>query len=150
VLESIKKAVTGDDSAEVIKSGTLVTTRGIGVVAVGLIGTFLLLDALGDTGPWASMSAAQKLFFVVACGAIWALVAAADAIARGLATAATQPIVMAMPPGLVATRTEGVDSPGWRVAAVEVPRTPNGHKVQFLVVNGSTHDWVDAADLKFS
>jgi hypothetical protein len=148
-LESLKKAVVGDAANETIKSGTLVTTRGIGVVAVGLIGTFLLLDQLGDTGPWKGMSATGKLMFVVAAGAIWAVVAAADAIARGLATASAQPRVVALPAGLVATKTGGVDSPGWHVAAVEVAPLHTGDAERFLIVKGSAFEWVLAKDLKF-
>jgi hypothetical protein len=150
MFESIKKAVTGDATTDVIKSGTLLTTRGIGVVAVGLIGAFLLLDQLGDAGPWASMDTAQKLSFVLACGAIWALVAAADAIARGLATAATQPLITALPSGLTASRTEGVDSPGWHVAAIEMPRGAGDKGAQFLVVKGDKCEWVGVEDLDFS
>ncbi|TFV86526.1 hypothetical protein E4P40_12865 [Blastococcus sp. CT_GayMR20] len=150
MLESIKKAVTGDATTDVIKSGTLLTTRGLGVVAVGLIGTFLLLDELGGTGPWASLDTSQKLLFVLGCGAIWALVAAADAVARGLATAATQPVLTAMPPGLVAVRTTGVDSPGWAVAAIQVPRVAGDEKPKFLVIKANAHEWVSADDLDFS
>jgi hypothetical protein len=149
MFEKIKKAVTGDATTDVIKSGTLLTTRGLGVVAVGLIGTFLLLDELGDAGPWASMDTSQKLLFVLGCGAIWALVAAADAIARGLATAAVQPLVTAMPPGLTASRTTGVDSPGWRVAAIEMPRGTGEKGAQFLLVKGDKCEWVGVEDLVF-
>jgi hypothetical protein len=149
-LDSIKKAVTGDAENATIKDGTLVTTRGIGVIAVALIGTFLLLDQLGDTGPWHDLSAGGKLAFLLGAGAIWAVVAAADAIARGIATAATRPTVASMPSGLVATRTEGKDSPGWRVAAVELSGTAGSEVVRFLVVKGTDHAWVAAADLSFS
>ncbi|ALV43223.1 hypothetical protein AU252_20370 [Pseudarthrobacter sulfonivorans] len=45
-LESFKKSLLGDKANQTIKSGTLVTTRGTGIIAVGLIGTFLLMDWL--------------------------------------------------------------------------------------------------------
>ena len=148
-LEGLKKAVAGDPANETIKSGTLVTTRGIGVVAVGLIGVFLLMDQLGEIGPWKDMSNAQKLAFVVAAGAIWAVVAAADAIARGLAAATTRATVTSMPPGLIATRTTGVDSPGWRVAAVQTGRSNNMEETRFLIIKGDKFDWVSTEELSF-
>lgn len=77
----------GNDSEKIIKSGTLFVTRGVGVIAVGLIGLFFALDQAGE-GPWKDLSTEQKLDFIVAVGFIWAIVAAADAIARGISTGA--------------------------------------------------------------
>ena len=148
-LDSLKKSVLGDAANETIKSGTLVTTRGIGVVAVALIGTFLLLDQLGDTGPWKDMTAAQKLMFVAAAGAIWAVVAAADAIARGIAAPAARPSFVALPSGLTVTKTAGVDSPGWRVAAVKVAPLGDSADTLFLIVKDKAVEWASTSDLKF-
>jgi hypothetical protein len=127
----------------------LVTTRGIGVVAVGLIGTFLLLDQFGDTGPWKDMSASGKLMFVVAAGAIWGVVAGADAIARGIATSAARPSVVALPSGLVVTKTAGVDTPGWHVAAVQAAPQDASAGVRFLIVKGNAVEWISASELTF-
>lgn len=147
-LESFKKSLLGDKANQTIKSGTLVTTRGTGVIAVGLIGTFLLMDWLGAS-PWEGLQPDQKLSFVLATGAIWAVVAAADSIARGLATRSSVPVIVKLPAGLLATRTIGIDSSGWSVLAVEV--TPDGKEeaMQFLVVKGSETAWVSSDDLEF-
>jgi hypothetical protein len=149
-LKRITKAVTGDRDEQVITAGTLATTRGVGIVAVGLIGVFSLLDGLGAKGgPWPDLSSVQKLTFVLGCGAIWALVAAADAIARGIATAATRPTLVALPPGLLVTRTTGLDSPGWHAAMIEVPGRATGPGPRYLVVKGDQHAWVPAEELSF-
>lgn len=147
-LESLKKSLVGDKANQTIKSGTLVTTRGTGIIAVALIGTFLLMDWL-KAGPWEGLQPGEKLSFVLATGAIWAVIAAADSIARGLATRSSLPAIVRLPAGLLATRTSGRDSPGWSVLAIEV--TPNGKKeaIQFLVVKGSETAWVASDDLEF-
>lgn len=145
--ESIKKALAGDKSTEIIKSGTLVTTRGTGVIAVGLIGTFFLLDAL-NVAPWQGLSSDAKLVFVLATGAMWALIVAADSIARGIATAASVPTVVKLPPGLLATKTSGLDSPNWSVLAVEIAPDKQETK-RFLVAKGSETSWVGSEDLVF-
>lgn len=44
-LTAIKASIAGNKADEVIKSGTLVVTRGIGVIAIGLIGTFIFLTS---------------------------------------------------------------------------------------------------------
>lgn len=147
-LESLKKSLLGDKANETIKSGTLVTTRGTGIIAVGLIGTFLVMDWL-NAAPWEGLLPDQKLTFILATGAIWAVIAAADSIARGLAARSSLSAIVELPAGLVATRTPGRDSPGWSVLAIEV--TPNGIKeaVEFLVVKGSETAWVASKDLEF-
>jgi hypothetical protein len=143
-----KKAIVGDKANETIKAGTLVVTRGIGVVAVGLIGTFTVMDWF-DGGPWRDMTPEQKLLFVLGAGFIWAIVLAGDAIARGLATAATGDQMLVLPSGLMATKTEGVDDTGWRVAAVKM--APNGtpETASFLLLKGRKQEWVQANELTF-
>lgn len=144
-----KKAIIGDKANETIKAGTLVVTRGIGVVAVGLIGTFTVMDWF-DSGPWRDMTPEQKLLFVLGAGFIWAIVLAADAIARGIATAATGDQMLVLPAGLMATKTEGVDDPGWRVAAVKIAPSGPSETASFLVLKGQAQEWVQANKLKFS
>lgn len=142
----ITKAILGDADNEIIKAGTLATTRGIGVVAASLIAVFFLMDQLRDSGPWKDFTAQQQLLFVLAAGLIWVLLAAADSIARGLAARATAPRVVALPAGLTATRTAGVDSPGWCVVALEVGGPAN----KFYLVKGTESVWVTADDVTFT
>ena len=148
IAEQIKKAIFGDKQAEMIKSGTLVVTRGIGVIGIGLVGTFFVLDQF-DTGPWKDMTAVQKLWFVLGAGFIWALVAGADSVARGLTSAARSDRVLVLPPGLVGTRTEGKDEQGWRATAAKFAADGAQEGVSFLVIKGDKHAWVAAKDFHF-
>lgn len=146
MIESIKKAVLGDNANETIKSGTLVTTRGIGVIIVGLIGGLLLLDTF-DYGPWKELSTVQKFMFVVASGFIWALVASADAIARGYAAGVTSQLVP-FAAGLKCTYLVGKDTSGWSVAAARTGPSSAGPP-DFLIVKGATFKWAKAAEIEF-
>jgi hypothetical protein len=149
--EALKKSVLGAKEEELIKAGTMVVTRGIGIIALGLIGTFWLLDALGDRGPWAGMDLWQKIVFVAVAAGVWSIVAAADAIARGLATARATDVVAALPPGLKATVTTGLDSPGWSVVAVRLVEGKESESLKYLVVKESEPaTWMSPDDLKFS
>ncbi|MEU5884702.1 hypothetical protein [Spirillospora sp. NPDC047279] len=143
-IDKIKKAVGGDPANEAIKAGTLLVTRGLGTVAIALIGTFFLLDQLGDRGPWHGMNSVQKLGFVLGAGFIWAVVATGDALARGIAAGRPDALV-ALPPGLVATVTDGTDSHGWRVVGVR----PAAGEPEFLVVKDDEVRWLPAGRLAF-
>jgi hypothetical protein len=97
------------------------------------------------------MATADKLNFVLASGAIWALVAAADAIARGLATARQNDYVATLPTGLKAKKTKGTDSPGWTVAAVRFSGGTGGDDPCYLLVkSGQPAEWVSKDDLDFT
>lgn len=147
--ESLKKSILGSKQDELITSGTLVVTRGIGVIAVALIGIFVLFEELGDVGPWKEMSGPQKLAFVLGAAAVWAVVAAADALARGIATSKQAELVVTLPEGLKATRTEGPDSAGWSVVAAKFGPAADPKLVEYLVVKaGEAADWVAPADLE--
>ncbi|MFG2007071.1 hypothetical protein ACGFNU_48780 [Spirillospora sp. NPDC048911] len=146
-IDKIKKMVAGDPANATIKAGTLLVTRGLGTVAVALIGTFLLLDQLGDRGPWHGLSTVQKLAFVLGAGFIWSIVAASDALARGIASARPDGMV-ALPPGLLATVLDGRDSSGWRVVGVR-PGTAAGGAPEFLVAKDSEVRWLAADRLAF-
>lgn len=160
VLDSLKKAVAGDEDAAVIKSGTLATTRGAGFAAAGLVAVFTAMDLLAFK-PWDELDPLIKWAVVVSIGAIWAMMAAADSLARGLATAgdsvakgltasAAAPSFVRLPPGLKVTRTEGTDSPGWTALAVEVSKADEKDELRFLVTKGSDVVWVKADDLAFA
>lgn len=146
MFEAIKKAILGDNANATIKAGTLVTTRGIGVIIVGLIGGLVLLEQF-DYGPWKGLDTWQQFTFVVASGVIWSIVAGADAIARGLSAGASSRVV-ALPPGLECTYVPGTDSPGWSVAATRFGPDDN-QEPEFLIVKGKAHRWAKAADLRF-
>lgn len=160
VFDRLKKAVAGDEGAAVIKSGTLATTRAAGVAAVALVVAFITMDSFGFA-LWDELSSLVKWGVVVAIGAMWALMAAADSVARGLATAgdavgkglavaAAAPSFVRLPAGLNVTRTEGTDSPGWIAVAVEVSRVAEKDELRFLVTKGSDAVWVKADDIAFA
>jgi hypothetical protein len=149
--EALKKSILGAKQDEAIKSGTLVVTRGIGVIAIALIGTFLLLDQLGDVGPWwKGLDTIAKLEFVVASAAVWAIVAGADVIARGLATARQNDFIATLPKGLTATKIEGKDSHGWDVVAAKFSGGAGADGPTYLVVKpGHEAEWLAAEKLQF-
>jgi hypothetical protein len=146
--DSIKKAVLGDAANEVIKAGTTVATRGIGVIAIALLGTFYLLDQFGDAGPWEKMTASAKLWFVLGAGAIWAVVAAADTLARGI-SAAKQPPFLEFPAGLDAALLKGQNEPGWRVVGAKLSGTGDTFGYEFLAIKGDEVRWLKAEQLDF-
>jgi hypothetical protein len=147
--KALKESIVGAKHDEIIQAGTLVVTRGTGVIAVALIGTFFLLDLL-DQGPWANLDSWQKLAFVLASGLIWAIVAAADAIARGLATASRHELVAQLPKGLKATKTVGKDDPDWYVVAVKFAVSEGSEGPEFLIVKkGQPAEWAPRQELDF-
>ncbi len=148
VLESIKKSLVGDKATEIIKSGTLLTTRGTAVVAVSLIGVAVFMEFV-EAPVWNEASPDMKLWFVIATGVVWAIVAAADSIARGIATAATARQVVRLPAGLRATRLDGADSRGWAVLAMTADRGGAQESVRFLVAKGDDLVWLDPGQLQF-
>jgi hypothetical protein len=154
VQGSISAAIFGSSDDEVIKAGTLAVTRGAGVIAVGVNALFALLDA-ADTGPWKTLDLNQKLIFVLTTAAIWAFIAAADSVARGLGTQgdaiakglATQQIAFLPLPGqLGATLTPGDDDPGWVVMGVQV--SPGSTPPQYLITKGGAVKWTPADELR--
>jgi hypothetical protein len=147
-VDSLVKALKGDKSTEVIKAGALATTRASGSVALGLIGVFAILDVL-DVGPWEGFSSEAKFQFVLGTGALWAVLAAADSIARAIATAAVVPSIIRLPAGMTASYTIGIDSPGWMVVAAEI--TPGGadSPTRYLLYKDDKTMWASAPELKF-
>jgi hypothetical protein len=78
---AIVKAIFGDEEQEVIKAGTTAVTRGAGVVAAAF--------AVGaNVEPLASsLTTEQRLWFSIAVGFGWVILAAADVVARAYVTA---------------------------------------------------------------
>lgn len=145
--EALKKSILGAKEDEVIKSGTTAVTRGIGVVALGFVGTFYLLEQFADVGPWTGLDTGQRLTFVIAAAAVWAIVAAADVIGRGLAH--ENDVVTALPRGLTATKTKRTDDPGWSVVAIRFPSGGTGDPRYLVVKAGQPVEWLSAEDLRF-
>lgn len=147
--ESLKKSIVGSEKNEIIASRTLVVNRGFGI-SVGLIGLFLLLDLLGDVGPWKTMDAWQQALVLVA-SLVWAIVAAADAMARGRATATAQSVAV-LPIPLAATLNEGKPDSGWSGVGLRLPTAGNagepdrdqpsgGHVPRVPTTRGRIRSW---------
>src|SRR3954470_23416453 len=97
--DSLKKSLLGDKSNEIIKAGTLVTTRGTGVIAVALIAVFIVMDEL-DVGPWRTLSDDSKLLFVATVGFVGGMGAGADPFPGARPTQTAAPAVIHLPRGL--------------------------------------------------
>lgn len=141
---------------EPIRAGTLRTTRATGLVAVAAVVAVLAVpDAIG----LAAVSATDRLSASVAIGFVWAAVAAADALARGLATArgprtaASYAVAMQQvaherdlrhgfrpidpPLSVVLTDKRGADEDGWSVVASAV----SDGVCEFCCVKGALVEW---------
>jgi hypothetical protein len=139
---ALEKSILGDPDNAIIKSGTLNVTRGAGVIAVGLNAVSAALDAAG-TGPWKHLTSDQKLLFVLVTGAIWGLIIAADAIARGLAVIGKNRLVT-LPGGVTAKTTKGTDVPGWSVVAAD------GQGRFLLVKSGHDPQWLSTEEFELT
>jgi hypothetical protein len=145
--EGLKKSISGDEQTELIKSGTLLVTRGFGVLAVGLISAMWLMDEL-DFGPWGGLTVSEKFDFIVAVGFMWAIVAAADALARGIATGltASKYTIIALDPPLPA-KHEVSDDVKNDVTARAIRTHPGEptkiHSILITTSKGET-TWADA------
>ena len=142
-------AFADDKSVDVIQAGTLRTTRGTALVLVSILPIFYALDEITDI-KW--LTDERKFLAAIAAGFIWAIVSAADSLARGLATKATDPAQAAqasyaLPTTMKCGRTAGEDDPGWDAVAIRNANQDSGP--EFLVVKGTTTAWVKATDLKF-
>ena len=149
-LASLLDAFADDKSVDVIQAGTLRTTRGTALVLASILPIFYALDAVTDI-KW--LTDERKFLAAIAAGFIWAIVSAADSLARGLATKATDPAqaaaqaFSALPTPLKCVQTAGEDNPGWK--AVAIRNAQQGSGPEFLLVKGTTTAWVKATDLKF-
>jgi hypothetical protein len=148
----LKKLLAGDKAAEEIKSGTLATTRGSGYLAVILVGVLIGLDGLG-WDRWDSLGNSTKWWIGVAIVAAWTAIAAADSIARGIASSKPDRSGVAMlPTGVEATLTTGTDR-NVHVLAVRLPEDDDPGKATWLVAekdgSAAKATWVEAKELKF-
>jgi hypothetical protein len=147
ILESLRKSVLGDKNSEVIKAGTLAVTRGATTAAAGILAIYAVLQVAGFEG-WEVIPPAERIWLVVATGGVWAIIAAADAVARGLATSKPNNPFATLPEGLKVTRLEGIDEPGWSAVALRW-ETADGDP-QWLVARGDEAEWVATGQLRFS
>jgi hypothetical protein len=143
-----------DSPSDAIKARTLNLTRVSGLAAV--IATAITVfnksfkAIFGDKLTGVNLANA-KLTLVVAVIAAFALIAVADLIARAWATAAGGSFVIASAPGgLTATKTEGVDEPGYTVAAVRFKPTEPDAVEYLLVKAGEAPGWTVGSKLKLS
>jgi hypothetical protein len=134
--------------SDLIKSGALRTTVGTGVGAVVVaIGTAInpVFDAVvgKDAPSWV------KAIILIAAIMAWAVIAAADALARGYAAGRAAPQVTPAPAGLSAKYIPGRNDPEYRVAAFEL--TPGSDALRCLVTRTrEAPSWKDAKDLEFT
>jgi hypothetical protein len=142
-----------DEEGNVINGDTLNVTKGAGLAAVivALVtGINPLFDEIfgDDATPWV------KAGIIMTVIGAWALIAAADALARGYASgqAASAPKteIATLPRGLRATYERGRDVTGWRVAAIKLD-VADPDKPQFLIVKADEDaKWAPVEDLRFS
>ena len=144
LAESVGKAIAGDEETAVIRSGTLFVTRSAGVIAAVII-------AIAQFEWGLALADSEKLWASVAAVAVWAFLAAADAIARGYATAHSGPYVTALPSPLKAELPglPSADEKGWNVFLIRTsPHDPDD--VSYWVVKGSEAHWKAASEVEFS
>lgn len=79
-LASLLDAFADDKSVDVIQAGTLRTTRGTALVLASILPIFYALGAVTDI-KW--LTDERKFLAAIAAGFIWAIVSAADSLARG-------------------------------------------------------------------
>lgn len=145
---AIDPAPIRDPANDVIKAGTT-KIASLSAIVGGLAGLDVafsddLVNIFGDTPPTAGI----KATILVALIAAWALIAAADLITRGIATAASQAKLAIAPAGMEVRRTdqEGTTAERhWIVVAAEFdPTKPESAKL-LVVKSGEQPAWVDAS-----
>ncbi|MDZ7734514.1 MAG: hypothetical protein U5R31_16830 [Acidimicrobiia bacterium] len=142
VVDKLVKAIKGDPTSQLIKSGTLAITRVTNGAAAIVIATYAVMQAAGLAG-WESIPAAERIWLAIATAALWAIGSAADGIARGIAS--TKPDgagVLELPPGLKVTKTKGVDEQGWAAVAIRHADSADPTALQWLIVKGADVEWV--------
>jgi hypothetical protein len=151
LLEDLLDAFAADGDVDVIKAGTLRTTRGTALSLIAFLTVVYAVDGFGNTIDW--VTADNKYLLALGAGLMWAIVAAADALARGIATGRTEAATVAASASyalgavLTCTRTEGPDDPGWK--AVAIRRSTSDDGPEFLLTKGAKVEWVKAEHLKF-
>lgn len=141
-------AVLREPKDDVIDAGALRSTwitgavAGVGALVVAFNEHFLKIfgDHVGDS---------TKAAVLIALVAAWAVIGAADLIARSTATAASLSSrrVMAAPPGLTVKTTEGDDESGWKVAAID-PGARDAEALWLLLKTGKAPQWVKTSEIR--
>jgi hypothetical protein len=135
-LADVGKALFGDEDSEVVKSGTLAVTRMTGwVAAAGL--------ALTNTEVFGELSSTNKLWGSIAIVAVFAFIASADVIARGLVSAQAQPDIRTLPTPLNVTIPDKptAEERGWKAVLLRSgAQAPD--EIEFWVVKGDKAEWV--------
>jgi hypothetical protein len=135
-----------DPKADVVKSGAFRLTWVSG--AIGGIGALIIAFNKGFTEIFGDEAGAGiKASVLIAIIAAWAVIAVADLLARAITTSARLRSAPAAgtpaPDGMQVTLTDGVDSPGWLVAAVRGTDGAADGDLELLVVKaGEKPRWV--------
>jgi hypothetical protein len=136
-------SLSGD---KVIASPALRLTTFSAVAALVVAGGSLFTDKWFDQLLGDNASASTRASVFIAVVGAWALIAVADVLARGYATAHGSRIVTA-PAGLpMATRTKGTAVSGFTVAAIRVDGDGDSY---LLVKAGQQPAWVPGGELAF-
>jgi hypothetical protein len=150
---------------ELIKSGSLRTTRGAALVAFSVVAIMVLLNQFApEVAGLDQLTAAQKFFGAIAIGFAWVVTVAADSIARGLASArsSTAAASYASALGELATQSDKMqafrvfqpplpvelsdkhadDEKGWLVVGSALRNSA----LQLCIVKGDKVEWRQAGD----
>ncbi len=144
----LSKITTGKGNDSVIEAGTLAVTRTTGWVAAAFTALWAALQAL-DPDSWKDIDLEKRVWMLIGAGAVWAIVAGTDAIARGIATAKQNAPVATMPKGLKVSRpampSDNEDE--WNVVAVRWEK-PDADP-QWLIAKDNEVKWVETSDIDF-
>jgi hypothetical protein len=138
----VVKALFGDEESAVVKSGTLAVTRLTGWVAAGGL-------ALTNTEVFGELSGSDKLWGSIAIVGVFAFIAAADAVARGYATAHAQPDVRTLPSPLRVSLPDKAaeEEKGWKAYLLRFdPKKPED--LEFWVAKDEEALWVRAEKIR--
>jgi hypothetical protein len=144
-------AVIRDPKEDVVKSGALRLTWISG--AVGGVGALVVAFNDNITKLFGEeVSDGVKASVLIALIAAWALIAVADLLSRSITSSArlrrAPAGAITAPRGLRVKVIDGVDSPGWLVAAIRGYDDSEADAVEFLVVKaGETPKWVEQASV---
>lgn len=154
-------ALFGKSAGDAIQARTLNLTLGSGFAALVASGVVMFNDSFkaifGETLSAGALASAKVTVLVAVIGA-FGVIAVADLLARAWATASKERamsmtgnfVIAAAPSGLKAKKTEGLDIPGFTVAAIRFkPNAPD--EVSYLLVKADLPpEWVGGKDLELS
>jgi hypothetical protein len=137
------------EPGDAITGGTLNLTKtsAFGAAVVGLVTAInpLFESVFGeDASDWI------KAAIIIAAIASWALIATADILGRGYASANQNLQIAPMPSAAIASKTVGGDVAGYSVVAVRLDPTKRDSAEFLITKTGKETEWIDGKDLDFS